>query len=745
MQEGKWEEAASAYQEALREDPFNPATEAKLRAARRQAAAVYQERGREALKQRRLPEALENLQKAISIDPSNPEHQAAVAEVLRFKEAQERAAVGQKLLKGGRLQEAAEEFEKALELDPGQTVAQEGLMQLADRQRVANAPLSGSKQPITLRFQNARTREVFEALARSSGINVLFDKDLKDDPVTIFIKDASFEEALNLILTTQNLFMRRLSVDTILIIPKTKQKLDQYQDLIIRTFYLSTAKAKDVVNLLRTMLETKRIFVNEELNAIIMRDSADKVRLAERIVLVHDRKPGEVMFEIEVLEVDKTKSDKFGVNFAKQLGAAVVPPGVTSLPTTPSLMDFTLTQLKSLGPSSFLFSLPSHIILDFLKTQSDAKTLANPKIRVVNNKTAKINIGDKVPILLSTTNTIPGAPGVVAPTTTTVTSIEYKDTGVKLTVEPAMHLNNDVTIKLQLEVTRLGDLITLQNNPLIQQFKFGTRIAETTLSLKDGESVVIGGLIQDEDRTTKENIPGLGEVPVLGWLFKHKTRDIVTTDVILTITPRIVRPLPLPGADEQTLWSGTEEAYSLKQLFSGIDAEKSTSMPSAETPAMPAAPPAGQPPAPQPPPSGGLSAAPAALSVLPGDRTVAVGQEVRLDVLSSHLEGLAGGTLTVSYDPKVLEFRQAVEGELLKRDGPAAVETAANPATGTVVVQLKRADAKGVSGAGVLATLAFTGKGAGSSPVTIQSSQLLNAAHAPLIAAAAAEGMVRVQ
>src|SRR5207302_4290097 len=305
---------------------------------------------------------------------------------------------------------------------------------------------------------------------------------------------------------------RRLTADTILVIPKTKAKLDQYQDRLIRTFYLSTAKAKDMVNLLRTMLETKRIFVNEDLNAIVMRDSADKVKLAERIILANDRKQSEVVFEIEVLEVDKTLSDKFGVNIAKQAGAAVLPQSTTPPSSFPSgtTTHFTYQQLTSLNPTSYLFTLPTSVLLDFLRSEATTKTLANPRVRVVNNKLAKINIGDKVPILLSTTSVIPGTTTGI-PTQSTVTSIEFKDTGIKLTVEPIIHLNQDVTLKLQLEVTRLGDLVTLQSNPLIQQFKFGTRTAETSLSLKDGESVVLAGLIQPEERTTIQKVRGLGD------------------------------------------------------------------------------------------------------------------------------------------------------------------------------------------------------------------------------------------
>ncbi|HZC67001.1 MAG TPA: secretin N-terminal domain-containing protein [Nitrospirales bacterium] len=737
MQEGNWEEAMAAYQDALKEDPYNPVIQAKLNAAKGRIAAAYQERGRAALKERKLIQAIEAFKRALSLEPSNPEHQSSLAQALRYKEAQDRLTVGQKMLKGGRLDDAAEAFERALELDPDQKAAQDGLVSLAEKQKSIALPLTGSKQPITLKFQNARTKEVFEVLARAGGINILFDKDVKDDPITIFVKDASFEDALNLILTTQGLFMRRLSADTILVIPRTKQKLDQYQDLMIRTFYLSNVKAKDAVNLLRTMLETKRIFVNEDLNAIVMRDSADKVKLAERIILANDRKPGEVVFEIEVLEVDKTLSDKFGVNIAKQAGAALVPPGTTDFPSVSSTTLWTYQQLSSIGIGSYLFTLPTSVLLDFLRTEATTKTLANPRIRVVNNKQAKINLGDKVPILLSTTSTIPGiVPGTV-PTQSTVTSIEFKDTGVKLTVEPVIHLNQDVTLKLQLEVTRLGDLVVLQTNPLVQQFKFGTRTAETSLSLKDGESVVLAGLIQPEDRITVQKVRGLGDIPVLGEVFKSTTRDVITTDVILTITPHVVRAMELPSVDDQAFWSGTEEAYGLKQLFPDGGRGILGALPASPAPALPGAP-SPAPEVPRQPPLG-------MLSFLPPDLTASVGQEIRLDVQVANIEDLAEGTLTISYDAKILEFRQAFEGEFLKREGTATVVTAANPATGTVAVRLMRGEgAKGVSGAGVLATLAFVAKEPGSSPVAIQTSQLLSAAKTPL-SATGGQGNVRVQ
>jgi general secretion pathway protein D len=753
MKAGQWEEAATAYQEDLREDASNPDLEAKLAVARARAAAVHAERGEAMLKDRNLPGAIEAMKHALTLAPANAHYRAELAEAQRYKEGEDHLSAGQKFLKAGRLEEAAEAFEQALARDPDLKAAQDGLIQIAERQRAGRNLIftNASRQPITLKFQNARTKEVFEVLARAGGINFMFDKDLRDDPVTIFLKDSTFEEALNLILATQNLFMRRVGTDTILIIPKSKQKMDQYQDLMIRTFYISNGKAKDLVNLLRTMLESKRIYVNEELNAIVIRDTPDKVRLADRIISANDRKPGEVVFEIEVVEVDKTKSDKFGLEFAKQAGAALVPPGQNN-PTAfpgPNTVLFNWQQLRTLNPTSYLFTLPTSILLDFLRSESNAKTLANPRLRVVNNKLAKINIGDKVPILLSTTNTIPGiVPGTV-PTQSTITSIEYKDVGVKLSVEPNIHLNAQVTLKLQLEVTSLGDLITLQTNPLIQQFKFGTRTAETILTLKDGESVVIGGLLQDQDRTTVSKVPGLGDIPALGWLFKNTTRDTVRTDVILAITPRIVRGLEMPGADEQSFWSGTEESYSVKPLFDpgrGLDVSATTFPSATSPPPVAALPPGlpGAPPAATMPPGATAPPITALLSVRPTDGTVLRGKEARVDMVVSNANALMESIVTLRYDPNVLEFRQALDGEFLKREGVASMVVDSNPIAGTVTVQVTRLEGKGVTGGGVLATFAFAGKTAGVSPLAIQSPQLRDAGKA-VLPVSGGQGVLRVQ
>ena len=244
-----------------------------------------------------------------------------------------------------------------------------------------------------------------------------------------------------------------------------------------------------------------------------------------------------------------------GASFAKQVGAGVFPPAGGIIGSSSS---FTYNELTDIGKGSYLLTFPSSILLDFFKSESDAKTLASPQIRVLNNQKASINIGDKQPILLSTTNVLPGQVATgAAPFTSTVTSIEFKDTGVKLDIEPTIHLTGDITIRLKIEVTRLGDLVRLQSNPVIEQFRFGTRIAETTLNLRDGETVIIAGLIAEEDRKTRESIPGIDDIPILKDLF-FKQIDKTTTEVIIAITPRIVRSVNPPSVVKIGRASGRE-------------------------------------------------------------------------------------------------------------------------------------------------------------------------------------------
>ncbi|MBH0193692.1 MAG: NUDIX domain-containing protein, partial [Nitrospira sp.] len=564
-----WEEAGLAYKQALKEAPFDPSLQNKYALARERAAAMYEERGRTFLNERRVDQAIEQFKRALTIEPSSSEHQASLAEAIRLKESRSQYREAERLVQLGRTDEAIDGFTRSAELDPAFREPLESISRLTEEQQ---ALMRGDrlKQPVTLKFRNAGIKEVLEGVAKAGGLTLIFDKDVRNDPISIAIQDTPFEDALQLLLNSNNLFSRAVSPGVLIISPNTKQKQEQYQDLMIRTFYLSSAKSKDMLTLLKSMLDSKRMHANEQLNTIVIRDQPEKIQMAEKIILANDRQESEVLFDVEVLEVNRTVNQNYGLTYPKQVAGAMVPlPPPAGLIAGTLAQQFSASQLSDLGPGNYLFKLPTNIQLDFFKQITDAKTLAAPKIRVMNNRKAEINIGDKQPILLSTTNVLPGqaATGAV-PTTSTVTSIEFRDTGVKLAVEPSIRLGGELGLKMKIEVIRLGEQVTLQASPPITQFKFGNRSAETMLSIKDGETIVLGGLLQEEDRKTKVTIPWIGDLPFIGNLISSFRTDRVTTEVILTITPHIVQNMTPPALSAQTFWSGTESTYATGPMFS---------------------------------------------------------------------------------------------------------------------------------------------------------------------------------
>lgn len=737
-QNGDYDGAVNAYREALRKDPFNKDIDSRYRAVKIKAAAQHFAQGREMLKEGKLAEALQEFQVALGLDPENAEHHTALNDAWRLKNARQTLLDAKQMENLGRYDDALALYESAVELDPSLTAAVEGITRVVQQQK-SYQTIGGSSEPVTLRFQNTRLKQVFEILARTAKIDILFDKDVRDDLVTIFTKDTPFEEALNLILTTNQLFAKRVGPDRLLVVPDTKQKREQYEDLLIRTFYLSNSKAKDMANLLRTILETKRVYVNEPINTVVVRDEPEKIALAEQIILANDRQDSEVVFELEVLEVNKTESQRIGLSFAKQAGFGAFPNGTTAFSN--SIQTFTFKNLTSLGQNSYLFTFPSSVLLDFFKQESNAKTLANPKLRVLNNQKASINIGDKQPILLSTTNVLPGqaATGAV-PTTSTVTSIEFKDTGIKLTVEPVIHLNNSITLRLQVEVTRLGDRVILQADPEISQFRFGTRTADTALNMRDGETVVLAGLIQEEDRKNREAIPGIDNIPGVGDLLSNQNTDKITTEVILVITPHIVRNVQPPQLAKQTLWSGTANQYSSKPLFSssnpslaavGQESDTTVTGPDEDQSALPPTDPSNDVPPQEPADSDPTEEPPAQnpglsrIQVIPAAGSFRIGDTIQLSLQGLSFNNVERTSLALSYDPAILTFRQATEGPFWSsQQVPPSLTVSAVPNAGRIMLQMGQ-PGKPVQGGGVLATLTFDATGTGVSEVHVQNPAVL--------------------
>lgn len=666
-----WEEAILAYKQALKDNPFDVTLQRKYALARERAAAMHAEQGRAFRKEKQFDLALEEFKRALAIDPSSADHQTDFMEIARVKESRSQYREAERLVQHGRIEEAMSSFGRAVELDPTYQEALESITRLTEEQQ-GLARGERSRPPVTLRFKNAGIKEVLESVAKIGGFTLVFDKDVRNDPISISIQDTSIDEALQLILNSNSLFSRQVSPTVLIVSPDTKQKQEQYQDLMIRTFYLSNARSKDMLVLLKSMLDSKHMHANEQLNTIVIRDQPEKIQMAEKIILANDRQEAEVLFDVEVLEVDRTVNQTYGLTYPKQVAYAMVPPGPAGLIAGTVAQQFTLPQLTGLGPDNYVFKLPTNVQLDFFKQITDAKTLAAPKIRVVNNKKAEINIGDKQPILLSTTNVLPGqATTGAVPTTSTVTSIEFRDTGVKLTVEPNIRLGGELGLKMKIEVIRLGEQVALQASPPITQFKFGNRSAETMLSIKDGETVILGGLLQEEDRKTRVTIPWLGDLPVIGNLISSFKIDRVTTEVILTITPHIVQNMTPPTPNAQAFWSGTEYTYATGPMYSIPTRRVSTMMemgygkhPVEGGRAVKGVGETG------PAPSLAQLGVPGPVLVIrPNESAVQAGREITLSIVDGRIDTSDRNVFKFEYDPKVLQFKRLSAAEVVSPSG----------------------------------------------------------------------------
>ncbi|MBH0180618.1 MAG: hypothetical protein HP490_02810 [Nitrospira sp.] len=714
---GNWEEAGLAYKQALKDAPFDPSLQSKYILARERAAAMYEERGRAFLKERRIDQAIEQFKRALTIEPSGAEHQASLAEAIRLKESRSQYRDAERLAQLGRTDEAIDGFTRSAELDPAFREPLESISRLTEEQQ---ALMRGDrlKQPVTLKFRNAGVKEVLEGVAKAGGLTLIFDKDVRNDPISIAIQDTPFEDALQLLLNSNNLFSRAVSPGVLIISPNTKQKQEQYQDLMIRTFYLSNAKSKDMLTLLKSMLDSKRMHANEQLNTIVIRDQPEKIQMAEKIILANDRQEAEVLFDVEVLEVNRTVNQNYGLTYPKQVAGAMVPlPPPAGLIAGTLAQQFSASQLSDLGPGNYLFKIPTNVQLDFFKQITDAKTLAAPKIRVMNNRKAEINIGDKQPILLSTTNVLPGqaATGAV-PTTSTVTSIEFRDTGVKLSVEPSIRLGGELGLKMKIEVIRLGEQVTLQASPPITQFKFGNRSAETMLSIKDGETIVLGGLLQEEDRKTRVTVPWIGDLPFIGNLISSFRTDRVTTEVILTITPHIVQNMTPPALSAQTFWSGTESTYATGPMFS-TPAQKVSANPGSvygegATFSNSGAKGAGDRTSSRS--LDQLAVPDPLLAIHPDESAVKFGKEIKLSIIDGRLSASGDNLFKLEYDPKILQFKRLGEAELVSPSGLSPGEQ--GDRVRTVAFRLAHPDHRAPRSVSVV----FVAKAPGVSPIRVE-------------------------
>jgi general secretion pathway protein D len=401
------------------------------------------------------------------------------------------------------------------------------------------------RKPITIEFKDVALKQVFEVISRTSGLNFLFDKDVKTDQKTsIFLKNSTVASAVHLVLLTNQLEQQVLDGSTILIYPNTAAKTRDYQEMVVKTFYLAHAEAKAVANTLKTILKTRDIVVDDKLNLLIVRDSPDAMRLADKLVAVHDVAEPEVMLEVEILEIKRSRLLDLGIQWPNSLT-------LTPLPSKAG-GPLTLRDLRINLNGATLSADLGPVVVKANQSDADANILANPRIRARNHEKAKILIGDRVPNITTTST----ATGFVSE------SVNYVDVGLKLEVEPTVYLDGEVAIKVGLEVSNIVSQLQTKSGSVAYQI--GTRNANTVLQLKDGENQVLAGLINNEDRGTANKIPGLGELPVVGRLFGGTSDNSQKTEIVLSITPHVIRNLQRSPASQSEFAAGTDSSFSVR-------------------------------------------------------------------------------------------------------------------------------------------------------------------------------------
>jgi general secretion pathway protein D len=534
--QGHLEEAVTTLRDASARDPQNKPLKAAYEGLRERALAqltIAAEHTRDA---GQYPQARDLLRSALKLDPDYPRARDGLAEIDAIERQAALLADAQKRMETGDLGVAETRLRDILAQNPTHGGARRLLQQLREKQAAREGAPPTLKAtlnvPITLDLRDTPIRNVFDALSQTAGLNFVFDRDVRTDmKITIFIRNSSIEDVLQLVLTTNGLARKILNDNTVLIYPNNAAKAREYEDLVVRTFYLVNADTKQVQALLKSMVHTKEIYTDDKLNMITIRDTSDAVRLAERLVETVDVADAEVMLEVEVMELSRTRAQQLGLQFPSQVTRGLTGTAAT---ITTSQLGQTVTSLTN----------PLVVANLFLQDQ-DSNLLANPRIRVKNREKAKVLIGEKLPIVTST----------AVANTGVSTSVSYVDVGLKLEVEPQIYLDDEVGIKVNLEVTsNLGQV----SQAGVTAYDVGTRTAMTVLRLHDGETQVLAGLINDNDQATVTKVPALGELPLIGHLFTNDNSNRDKSEIVLLITPRIIRNLVTPGYDALVLPAGTE-------------------------------------------------------------------------------------------------------------------------------------------------------------------------------------------
>ncbi len=547
IEDGKLEEGLVKLEDAKQADPGNAIFRKDWLLQRDHlTAALLQEADKEKAAQH-WEAAVQRYNRVLQLDRGNIAARQAMSDINVERRQSARVDEAALLYGKGDLEQANTVIGRVLVENPSHPRAVALRSQILETTS-QNSSLNGvslnlkGKKPVTLQFRDANLRMVMEAIAKTTGLNVLFDKDVKADlKVTIFVRDTPVEEAIDLILMQTQTAKRIMGENSILIYADTEAKSREYAELKIRRFAITNADPKNVMAMVKTLTKTKDMFVDEKTNALVVRDTPQIIRMVEKLIVAMDQPEPEVMLEVDVMEISRDRALALGIDLP------------TSFDTVKG-STFTIDQLTALGRNDFKSS--SGVSITAKKTDSDVNTLATPRIRVRNKEKAKFLVGDRLPVI--STAAVPGSSAAAGSAAVYNTSVQYVEVGIKIEAEPTIYADGEVAIRLSLEVSSAGAPNSDAAKTGTIAYTIGTRSMNTVLRLKDGQTEVIGGLIQDKDGMDATRVPGLGDIPLLGRLFGMQTDVKNKKEIIMSITPRIVRNNRQVDSDLLEMWSGTE-------------------------------------------------------------------------------------------------------------------------------------------------------------------------------------------
>lgn len=525
-QRGDWDQAVLQYLEALADDPANVSYRAGLMRAKIKASQAHFEKGK-AFQQAGLTErAMIELQQATQLDPTN---QYAEVELRKVRD---------------RLDAAAKQRAAPVTLDE---------MKAKTRGRSAQPPVLNPRSPAPISIDFPRPQslmQIYKAVGKAFGVNILFDPQLRDQELAIELKEVTAQQAFETLIRAAGHFYKVIDDHTILIAVDNAQNRRTYEDQVIQNFFLSNVEVKDALTMLRSLVDAKKVASNEQLNAIMMRDSADKVKVAERLIQAIDKSRSEVVIDVELLQINTTKLRELGVSLSAYQVQQTLDLGGEDV-------KLHISDLEFLNQGNWALTIPN-FLYDFVKQNGNAQLLAKPQLRISEGENAKLHIGDRVPIPVTTFNQSQTVGSNIVP----ITSFQYQDVGIKIDIEPRVHHNREVTLKLKVEVSNIASFVEGtggQRQPII-----GTRTIESNIRLRDGETNFLAGLIRTDESDSEVGIPGLSEIPILGRLFSKRSTQMQRTDLILTLTPHIIRTPDVSEEDLLPIWVGTEANISFR-------------------------------------------------------------------------------------------------------------------------------------------------------------------------------------